>query len=84
MAKSLRLDPIACDGYGICAELLPEWIQVDDWGFPIVDPRPLPPGLERYGRRAVNECPKLALRLVERRDLTPHDTNVVRSGRGRP
>jgi len=65
LAKSLRVDPIACDGHGICAELLPEWIRLDDWGYPIVDRRPLPPGLEAHARRAVRECPKLALLLAE-------------------
>ena len=50
MPKSLRVDPIACDGHGLCAELLPEWIRLDDWGFPIVDPRPLPAGLAPHAR----------------------------------
>ncbi len=65
MARSLRVDPIACDGHGICAELLPEWIRLDDWGYPVVDPRPLPSGLAADARQAVRECPKLALRLTE-------------------
>ncbi len=65
MPRSLRLDPIACDGHALCAELLPEWIRLDDWGFPIVDPRPLPGRLEPHARLAVRECPKLALRLTE-------------------
>ena len=40
MAVTHRLvvDPIRCDGRGICAELFPERIALDDWGFPIVDP----------------------------------------------
>jgi ferredoxin len=67
LPKSLRVDPIACDGHGLCAELLPEWIRLDDWGFPIVDPRPLPAGLGPDARRAVRECPKLALRLADAR-----------------
>jgi ferredoxin len=61
--KRLRVNPIACDGYGLCAELLPERIELDDWGFPIVDPEPVPPALEAHARRAVAACPKLALRL---------------------
>jgi ferredoxin len=65
LPKTLRVDPIACDGHGLCAELLPEWIQLDDWGFPIVDRRPLPAGLAPHARRAVRECPKLALRLED-------------------
>ena len=61
----LRVDPIACDGHGLCAELLPEWISLDDWGYPIIDPRSLPPSLESHARRAVRQCPKLALSLDE-------------------
>lgn len=62
----MRVDRIACDGHGMCAELFPEWIRLDDWGYPIVDPHPVPPGLERHARHAVKECPKLALRLDSR------------------
>ncbi len=61
--SELRVDPIACDGHGLCAELFPEWISLDDWGYPIVDRRPVPPGLEEHARRAISECPKNALRL---------------------
>ena len=65
-AKSERLlvNPIDCKAHGACAELLPEMITLDEWGYPIVDPRPLPPGLERDARTAVNACPTLALRLL--------------------
>jgi ferredoxin len=65
--KTLRIDPIACDGHGLCAELFPEWIELDDWGYPILDGRPVPPGLEQHARRAVKDCPKLALRLEAQR-----------------
>ena len=67
MSSSLRVDPIACDGHGICAELLPEWIRLDDWGYPIVDSRPIPADLEEHARRAVKDCPTLALRLTAAR-----------------
>lgn len=60
--KELRLDPIACDGHGLCAELFPEGVHLDDWGFPIVA-GPVPPALEQHARRAVAACPKQALRL---------------------
>jgi ferredoxin len=60
---SLRVDPIACDGHGLCAELMPERIQLDDWGYPIVSADPIPAGLEGHARRAVAACPTLALRL---------------------
>jgi ferredoxin len=63
MTHSLRVNPIACTGHGICAELLPELIELDEWGYPILDTRPVPPSLEREARRAVAACPALALRL---------------------
>lgn len=69
MSKRLQLDPIACDGHGLCAELYPEGIRLDDWGYPILDARPIPRALEAHARRAVRECPMLALRLV--RDSVP-------------
>ena len=37
MSFRVRLDPIACDGRGVCAELLPERIELDDWGYPMID-----------------------------------------------
>lgn len=61
--RTLVVDPIACDGHGICAELFPERITRDDWGFPMIDPEPIPAGLERHARRAVADCPLRALRF---------------------
>jgi ferredoxin len=62
--KQLKVNPIDCAGHGACAELLPEMISLDEWGYPLLDPRPVPAGLERQARRAVNGCPVLALRLA--------------------
>jgi ferredoxin len=59
----LRVDPIACDGRGLCAEALPELITLDDWGFPIVRGRAVPSRLLADARATVRLCPKLALRL---------------------
>jgi ferredoxin len=65
--STLRVDRIACDGHGLCAELLPERIALDPWGFPIVEAGPVPPVLEAAARRAVAECPTCALKLVRAR-----------------
>jgi ferredoxin len=62
----LRVNPILCDAHGLCAELLPERIQLDEWGYPIVDESPIPHSLEAHARRAVDVCPVLALRLERR------------------
>ena len=59
----LRVDPILCAGRGLCAELLPELIVLDEWGYPIVDRRPVPSRFGAHARRAVAACPQLALRL---------------------
>ncbi|HYK96349.1 MAG TPA: ferredoxin [Candidatus Dormibacteraeota bacterium] len=62
----LEVDRIACDGFGMCAELLPEIVELDDWGYPIVHslvPRQLLP----MARRAVDVCPVLALRIRQGR-----------------
>jgi ferredoxin len=65
MTAFIRVNPIACDGHGLCAELLPERIGLDEWGFPTIDPEPISPELEPHARRAVAACPTLAL-LLER------------------
>ena len=63
MMLEVTVDPIACDGHGLCAEALPEVLTLDDWGYPMVTHRALPPSLEAAAHRAVAICPKLALHL---------------------
>ncbi len=62
----LRIDRIACDGHGLCAELLPERIELDEWGYPVIPDPDVPGRLARHARRAVAACPVLALRLEPR------------------
>ena len=50
-------------GRGLCAEILPELITLDDWGFPVVRDGVVPGRLRGEAREAVRVCPKLALRL---------------------
>jgi ferredoxin len=59
----LVVDPIACTGHGMCAELFPEGVEIDDWGYPILRDLPDDPELLEHARRAVRACPALALRL---------------------
>lgn len=59
----LTVDRIRCDGRGLCAELLPERIKLDDWGYPIVTAGPIPEHLMPLAERAVEDCPVLALAL---------------------
>ena len=59
----LTVDPIACDGRGLCAELLPGFIRLDDWGFPVIFPRDVPGEFQAEAATVVRLCPRLALRL---------------------
>jgi ferredoxin len=67
MTSRLRVNPIACEAHGLCAELLPEMIELDEWGYPVIDERPIPEALLEHARRAAAACPTLAL-LVEQAD----------------
>ena len=62
----ISIDPVACDAYGFCAELLPEAITLDEWGYPIVDGTPLPPELVARAKRAARDCPRRAITLREK------------------
>jgi len=65
-AIALRVDPIACDGYGHCAELAPELVTLDEWGYPIIAETRFPPhrgSIAHSARLAVRGCPRQALWL---------------------
>jgi ferredoxin len=75
--KALSVDWTACDGRGLCSDLLPELLESDPWGYPRSRPTAsgpgsppgalalVPEGLTAPARQAVRLCPKLALRLIE-------------------
>ena len=62
--KRLRVDWPACRGRGLCHELLPDQIGLDEWGYPVLT-GPLPADQVAQARRAVRACPTLALRLLD-------------------
>jgi ferredoxin len=59
----LAVDRIACTGHGVCAELLPEGVTLDEWGYPLVAAGEVPRNLVRQARRAAAACPVRALLL---------------------
>ena len=71
-------DRIACDGFGTCAQLLPERISLDEWGYPIIDPTSVTGSELTHAKRAVSACPRLALRLEKARR---QPVSVTRTGR---
>jgi ferredoxin len=62
-STELAVDWAACKGHGVCAELLPDHITSDDWGYPILQAPPVPAVATKRARRAVADCPALALKL---------------------
>jgi ferredoxin len=62
---SIAVDPIACEAYGYCSELLGEMVTLDEWGYPIVSGSPVPPQLVALARKAARDCPRRALKLAD-------------------
>lgn len=63
----LRVDPISCEGIGLCAHEAPGVIELDRWGYPLVAESDLSGGDLARARRAVRACPRGALWLVDAR-----------------
>jgi ferredoxin len=61
----LRLDPVACDGVGMCSHLAPELVRLDPWGFPLLPDGPLAAREPQVAKRAVSACPRRALFLED-------------------
>ena len=61
--QTLQIDWTRCGGHGLCAELLPARIAIDDWGFPVIRRTAVADSELEDVRRAVTMCPALALRL---------------------
>jgi ferredoxin len=65
-AGRLRVNPIACEGVGVCAHLAAELIHLDSWGYPILPVEPVTGSDRRAAQRAVRGCPRRALFLADR------------------
>jgi ferredoxin len=67
MSHHARVNPIACEAHGMCAELLPERITLDEWGYPLVDETPLQDWQVEHAIRAARACPTFALLVARER-----------------
>jgi len=65
MDVRLKVDWILCDGYGLCGDLLPDLIDLDDWRYPILAPVSIDRERLHDAQRAVDCCPMKALRLEQ-------------------
>jgi ferredoxin len=71
----LQVDPILCDGFGHCAELAPELVKTDEWGYPILVTEPVPlsnTGAYESARYAERGCPRQALHIHRISEKKPH------------
>ncbi len=66
-ASRLRIDPVACDGVGVCAHLAPDLIELDRWGYPVIPAGDLSRRELAAAQRAVQGCPHKAM-WIERVD----------------
>jgi ferredoxin len=64
-ARRLRVDWPACKANGVCAEVVPALVRLDEWGYPLIAVKPVPESMAGLAERAVRDCPTQALRLVE-------------------
>lgn len=76
MSSRLRIDWPACRARGLCFELLPELVELDDWGYPVVTGE-VSDELERAARAAVRACPTVALHLEPVSDLGAVNTTAA-------
>lgn len=61
--STLRVDWPLCRARGLCHELAPELIELDQWGYPIVTGQ-VTAQSATAARDAVAGCPRQALRLI--------------------
>ena len=64
--RLLRVDPVACDGIGMCAHLAADLIEVDPWGYPVLTGHPLDEADSRRAAMAVAACPRRAMFIEDR------------------
>ena len=59
-----RVDPVKCEGFGPCHDLLPEVFYLDEWGYAYtIDDGEVPISSEDDARLAAQNCPKAAILL---------------------
>ncbi|MCV2393081.1 ferredoxin [Actinotalea sp. M2MS4P-6] len=60
----LRVDPVACEGVGLCAQVAGRVVELDRWGYPVIEAELDARGV-KAAQRAVRACPRRAMWLEE-------------------
>jgi ferredoxin len=62
----LVLDSTACDGYGMCQEVAPDLVDLDDWGYAgLIGDGSVRSDLADSAHRAAAVCPAQALKVQQ-------------------
>jgi ferredoxin len=80
MSSRLRVDWIRCDGYGLCGDLLPDLLDLDEWRYPILPAAPIDGSRRHEIQRAIDCCPMGAL-ILERPEVEDGRGNLRPPGR---
>ncbi|MER5182106.1 NADH-ubiquinone oxidoreductase-F iron-sulfur binding region domain-containing protein [Streptomyces sp. NPDC002896] len=83
--QRLAVDWTLCQGHGLCADIVPELIQLGPDGFPSLAEASVPQYSAARAMRAVRRCPALALRIEQEQPPAPKRSNlpVLPPGGGR-
>ncbi len=61
----LEINPLLCNGHGICVLMAPDILALDPWGFPVQLCDRLVSRDLQAANRAIKACPQAALRLAK-------------------
>ena len=60
----VHVDPVKCEGFGACHDILPEVFLLDEWGYAYTQgDGEVPSDQEHLAREAVYKCPTNAIIL---------------------
>jgi len=60
----VHIDPVKCEGFGTCHDILPDVFLLDEWGYAYTErDGEVPVGQEPLAREAVHKCPVNAISL---------------------
>jgi ferredoxin len=61
----LRIDPIRCTAFGFCAELCPEFFDLDEWGYAWLKTTEVDAEAASLVRQVAACCPRRAILIEE-------------------
>ncbi|WP_158171099.1 ferredoxin [Rhodococcus sp. JT-3] len=63
-----RVNPMACRGYGVCADIAPDQFTLDDWGLAQSTGAEVDPDDVANTQKAIDVCPYRAIRWTHQHE----------------